>query len=334
MVETVDRAVEAAWKVRNLDDFEARLERAADKIDALVERRPAAFVIYESALMKSGRSREEIRELIGEFDETFADPEEEFTIPRVSGVMNAYGDEWFFGSSELRLLAGQLLGQFQHRVAQYNYVSESEVLKRWADSYDTRLFIRRRIYDTEPVVGVVAGFDLALMQYLRVIAGGDTLVPTDDVAKALSSLGFDTPANGSADGYETLARAEGVALQLELPSPLVGEILEELAREDFTDFPEPPAPEPEEEEASDKGPEEESAGSEEKPGPEAREARRAARTDAKKGEEPTRVQDPQSKDAPGVAEEADDSSPAAPRSGKDGAPGTAGGGESSSDGKE
>ncbi|MBA2693334.1 MAG: hypothetical protein H0U65_12740 [Rubrobacter sp.] len=323
MVETVDRAVEAAWKVRNLDDFEARLERAAERVDELVERRAAGFVIYESALMKSGRSREDIRALIAEFDETFADPEVEFTIPRVSGVMNAYGDEWFFGDRELRLLTGQLLGQFQHRVAQYNYVSETEVLKRWADSYDTRLFIRRRIYDTEPVVGVVAGFDLAQLQYLRVIAGGDTLVPTDAVAKALVNLGYDAPA----DGYETLARAEGIALQMEIPSPLVGEMLEELAREDFTAFREPPAPEPEEKEASEEASEE---GAEEKPGPEAREARKAARRDVKKGDEPTRVQDPQSKDAPGTPEEAGGETPAAPESGKDDSAGGSAGGEESS----
>ena len=317
MLETVDLAVEAAWKVRNLDDFEARLERAAEKVDALVERRAAAFVIYESALIKSGRSREDIRTLINDFDGTFRDPEEEFTIPRVSGVMNAYGDEWFFGDPELRLLTGQLLGQFQHRVAQYNYVSETEVLKRWADSYDTRLFIRRRIYDTEPVVGVVAGFDLAQIQYLRVIAGGDTLVPTDGVAKALTNLGFDEPA----DGYETLARGEGVALQMEIPSPLVGEMLEEFARENFTAFPTPPEPEPEEE-AEEEGDEE----SEAKPGPEAREARRAARGDAKKGEEPTRVQDPQSKDAPGTPEETGGETPAAPERGREG-----GGGSGNSD---
>lgn len=306
VVETVDPAVEAAWKIGNLTDFEARLERAAGRVDSLVERRPAAFVIYESALMKSGRSREDIRTLIADFDKTFADPEEEFTIPRVSGIMNAYGGEWFFGDAELRLLTGQLLGQFQHRVAQYNYVPETEVLKRWADSYDTRLFIRRRIYDTEPVVGVVAGFDLAQMQYLRVIAGGDTLVPNDDVAKALSSLGYGV---APADGYETLARAEGVALQLELPSPLVGEMLEELARDNVTDYPEPPAPEPEEEEASE-------AEEAPEPGPEARQARRAAKEDPEKGDEPTRVQDPQSKDAPGVPEEAGTESPAAPESGK------------------
>jgi hypothetical protein len=308
LVETVDLAYEAAWRIKNLDDFEARLERAAERVDELVERRAAAFVIYESVLMKSGRSREDIRALISDFDRTFSDPEEEFTIPRVSGIMNAYGDEWFFGDPELRLLTGQLLGQFQHRVAQYNYVSEAEVLKRWADSYDTRLFIRRRIYDTEPVVGVVAGFDLAQMQYLRVICGGDTLVPTDGVRKALVNLGHDAPA----DGYETLARAESIALQLEIPSPLVGEMLEEFAREDFKDFPAPPEPEPEEEDSS-----EEKDDAEERPGPEAREARRATRDDVKKGEEPTRVQDPQSKDAPGTPEEAGTKPPASPESGRE-----------------
>lgn len=315
MVELVDRAVEAAWKIRNLDDYEGRLRRAAERVDALVEKRPAAFVIYESVLMKSGRSREEIRALISDFDKTFADPEEEFTIPRVSGVMNAFGEEWFFGDPELRILAGQLLGQFQHRVAQYNYVPETEVLKRWADSYDTRLFIRRRIYDTEPVVGVVAGFDLAQMQYLRVIAGGDTLVPTDGVARALVALGFDDPA----DGYETLARAEGVALQLEIPAPLAGEMLEEFAREDFKDFPTPPEPEETPEESAEPEIRESGEEPEEKPGPEAREARRAARKDSRKGDEPTRVQDPQAKDAPGVPEEAGEKdAPSPPERGKEG----------------
>ena len=150
--------------------------------------------------------------------------------------MNVEGDEWFFGDGGLRVLTGRLLGQFQHRVAQYNYLDELEVLRRWADGYDTRLFVRRRIHDTEPVVGVVGGFDLRLMQYLRVVAGGDTLVPSENVVRALEALGYDS----GADDYDTLARAEGLALHLELPAPLVGEILEEIGKEGLSEFPEPP----------------------------------------------------------------------------------------------
>jgi hypothetical protein len=236
MVELADKTAEAAWKIRNLEDFDARLERAARRVDELTGRPEAALVIYEAALMKSGRPREEVTELVDRFRETFEDEEEPLTIPRVSALMKVEGDEWFFGDRELRVLTGQLLGQFQHRVAQYNYLDERAVLRRWADSYDTRLFIRRRILDTEPVVGVTGAFDLELMQYLRVIAGGDTLVPTEAVAKGLELLGFEH----TSDGYETLARAERVALHLELPAPVVGEMLEEFAREGFTGFPAPP----------------------------------------------------------------------------------------------
>ena len=40
----------AAWKVKNLDDYEARLERAARKVDELArERETAALVIEVSA---------------------------------------------------------------------------------------------------------------------------------------------------------------------------------------------------------------------------------------------------------------------------------------------
>src|ERR687889_1850257 len=158
----------AAWKVKNLDDYDARLERAARRVDELTkEHQTAALVIYEAALMKSGRPVDEVRRLVREFEETFEDEEEALTIPRASGIMNVEGDGWFFGDAGLRAMTGQLLGQFQHRVAQYNYVDEREVLRRWADGYDTRLFIRRGIYETEPVVGVVSGFDLPLLQYLR-----------------------------------------------------------------------------------------------------------------------------------------------------------------------
>lgn len=243
MVEVRDLTVEAAWKLRNLPDFDERLERAAKSVDELAGEREAAFVIYESALMKSGRPQPEVRALVERFRERFYDVEEEFTIPRVSGLMNVESDEWFFGDDELRHLTGMLLGQFQHRVAQYNYLTEPEVLRRWADAYDTRLFIRRHIYDTEPVVGVVAGFDLALLQNLRVLASGNTLVPTAGVARTLTNLGF----SGEDDAYETLARAEGVALQLELPAPIVGAMLEDLYREDFDAFPEAPRPESREE---------------------------------------------------------------------------------------
>ncbi len=317
MVEVAERAVEAAWKIKNLKDYDRRLMRAARRVDDLArEHATAALVIYEAALMRSGRPQEEVRDLISSFRKAFEDEEEPFTIPRVSGIMNVHGDEWFFGDPMLRRMTGQLLGQFQHRVAQYNYIDEAEVLKRWADSYDTRLFIRRGIYETEPVAGVVVGFDLTLLQYLRVAAGGDTLIPNEAVAKALASLDFPTPT----DEYETLASAENLALHLDLPAPITGALLEDLAREDFTEYPEPPqnATEP-----RDSG-EEVSEESTETLSQEDQAARASAAEDPVKGDEPSRVQDPQAKDAPGVAEEAGGEKPVAPENGRGGAPGTSG----------
>src|SRR5215212_605184 len=177
MVELTDRVAKAAWKIKNLEDYDVRLERAARRFDEALRARPEpAMVVYETALMKSGRGEDEVRTLVGEFRETFEDEEEPLTIPHASGIMNVEGDGWFFGDENLRILTGRLLGQFQHRVAQYNYVGEPEVLRRWADSYDTRLFIRRRIHETEPIAGVISGVDLPLIQYLRVAAGGDTVV--------------------------------------------------------------------------------------------------------------------------------------------------------------
>ena len=64
----------AAWKVKNLDDYDARLERAARRLDELAKAHEmAALVIYEAALMKSGRPVEEVRKLVREFAETFED---------------------------------------------------------------------------------------------------------------------------------------------------------------------------------------------------------------------------------------------------------------------
>ena len=330
MVELADRVSEAAWKIRNLEDYDARVERAARRFDEISrERREPALVVYETALMKSGRSEDEIRGMVRKFRETFEDEEEPLTIPHASGIMNVEGDEWFFGDGNLRVLTGRLLGQFQHRVAQYNYVSEPEVLKRWADGYDTRLFVRRRIHETEPVVGVVGGLDLMLFQYLRVAAGGNSLVPTENVARALGALGFE------GDAYETLASAESLALHLELPAPLVGAMLEDIGREGFTDFPEPPSEITEDtvEETDEEGVASEGGAvrggaaaeeREEKPSPEDRSARQTAREDPGKGAEPSRVQDPQAKDAPGVAEESGEKRQAAPPEGGRGdAPGTA-----------
>jgi hypothetical protein len=240
MVDLADKVSESAWKIKNLKDYHGRLERAVRKFDEISRERPEpALVVYASALKKSGRSEDEIRGMVREFYDTFEDEEEPLTITRASAIMSVEGDSWFFGGENLRVLTGRLLGQFQHRVAQYNYVDESEVLRRWADGYDTRLFVRRRIHETEPVVGVVGGLDLMLFQYLRVAAGGNTLVPTENVSKALGALGYE------GDEYETLAHAEGLALYLDLPAPIVGEMLEDLGREGFTDFPEPPS-EPEE----------------------------------------------------------------------------------------
>jgi hypothetical protein len=333
MVEVANRAVEAAWKIRNLEDYDRRLERAAARADELArEHETAALVIYEAALARSGRPREEVRELVRSFRDTFEDEEEPLTIPRASGIMNVEDDSWFFGDEHLRVLTGRLLGQFQHRVAQYNYIDEREVLRRWADGYDTRLFIRRRIYETEPVVGVVEGFDLRQVQYLRLIAGGNTLVPSENAARALEALGYEA----GADDYAVLARAEELALYLELPAPVVGEMLEDLGREGYTDFPEPPrdAAQPEEpaEDAGEDGVASEggdvSGGAaaearEEKPGPEDRAARRTVREDAGKGEEPTRVQDPQARDTPGVEQESGSKNdPDAPETGRSGAPGS------------
>ena len=285
MVELTDKVAEAAWKIRNLEDYDARLQRAARRFDEVSRARPEpAMVVYETALMKSGRGDDEVRALVSEFRETFEDEEEPLTIPHASGIMNVEGDGWFFGDEDLRVLTGRLLGQFQHRVAQYNYVDEPEVLKRWADGYDTRLFVRRRIHQTEPVVGVVGGLDLTLFQYLRVAAGGNTLVPTENVSKALGALGYE------GDLYEVLASGENVSLYLELPAPIVGEMLEDLGREGFTDFPEPPRETDE-------------------PGDE---------------DEPSRIQDPQARDASGVAEESGDNKQASPPDGgREDAPGTA-----------
>src|SRR5919199_2063091 len=297
----------AAWKVKNLEDYDARLERAVHRVDELAEaHKTAALVIYEAALMKSGRSVDEVRGLVRRFEQTFENEEEKLTIPRLSGIMNVEGDEWFFGNGELRAMTGKLLGQFQHRVAQYNYLDEHEVLRRWADSYDARLFIRRRIYETEPIVGVVAGFDLPLIQYLRVAAGGDTLVPSEEISRILAALGI-LAEEASSDDYAVLATAESLALHLELPAPVVGEILYDLALEDSLEFPERP-PEATDAEVGQDVPSDLPVGDAEQPPAPSRkdrDARRAARHSVARGEEPTRVQDPQAKDTPGVLEEGD-----------------------------
>jgi hypothetical protein len=336
MVEVADRAVEAAWKIKNLQDFDRRLERAARGVD---ERSGggglAAMVVYETALMKSGRPTEEVREKVRSFREAFEDEEEPLTIAHASGIMSVEGDDWFFGDGSLRVLTGKLLGQFQHRVAQYNYVDEGEVLRRWADGYDTRLFVRRRILGTEPIIGVVGGLDLQLFQHLRVAAGGNTLVPTPEVAAALDSLGY----GHSDDEYETLGRAEELALRLDLPAPVVGEMLQELGREGFVDYPEPPREETtrqgepvEGNVASEGGAVSGGAAdepSEAKPSPAEREERVRTREEPAAGEEPTRVQDPQAKDAPGTTEEEGGVIGAgSPESGSDEQPGTAGRGDS------
>src|SRR5215210_3635725 len=321
----------AAWKVRNLEDFEARLERAARRVDEIDRaHETAALVIFEAALTRSGRPIEEVRETVRRFEETFADEEEDLTIPRVSGILNVEGDSWFYDDPSIRTITGQLLGQFQHRVTQYNYVSEREVLRRWADSYDTKLFIRRRIHETEPIVGVVEGVDLPLIQYLRAAAGGDTIVPSPRITRVLVALGA-LEEDDAVDDYAVLAAAEGLALRLELPAPIVGEMLTRLAAEDHLRFPEPPAPgRPEEstEEAVDAAGATATGGGgaggtdteADKPSAEDRAARKAARAEA-----PTRVQDPQAKDAPGTAEEAGDKpEPAAPEAGAEDAPGKEG----------
>ena len=317
MVDLVDGGVleAAAWKVRNLEDFGARLERAARSVGALAGvHETAALVIYEAALTKSGRSLKEVRKLVREFKATFEDPEEDLTIPRASGIMNVEGDEWFFGDESLRTLTGQLLGQFQHRVAQYNYVDEPEVLRRWADSYDTRLFIRRRIHETEPIAGVISGVDLPLMQYLRVAAGGDTLVPSPEVSRVLVALRVLDEGEMN-DDYAVLAAAESLALRLELPAPVVGEVLHDLGVENRVEFPEPP-PEATDEETEEAAEAEDGAGTggtdreSIRPSPDDRSARQAAQREADRGEEPTRIQDPQAKDAPGVHEEGGGERPA------------------------
>lgn len=306
------RAVEvAAWKIKNLEDYEKRLEQAAVRIDELNrEHDVAALIIYEAALMKSGRPVDDVRALVRSFRQTWEDEEEPLSIHRVSSVMRVEGDEWFFGDPELRVLTGQLLGQFQHRSAQYNYIDEREVLRRWADSYDTRLFIRRRIYDTEPIVGVISGFDLPLMQYLRVIAGGNTAIPTPELAQVLNTLNVD----GTSDNYTILAHVESLALYLDLPAPVVAEILTELVSEGRVAFPEPPAELFQVASAEDEEPSPDAeAPSKKRMSPEERAARRAARRGeaAVKGEEPTKVQDAQYPEAP-PASEMEGTDPAVP----------------------
>jgi hypothetical protein len=155
-------------------------------------------------------------------------------------------------------------------------------------------------------------------------------VPTDNVAKALGALGYE------GDAYEVLASGERLALYLELPAPIVGEMLEDFGRDGFTDFPEPPreSAEPEDDagEGGDSGVVSEGgsvAGGaaaeerEQKPSPEDRAARRATREDPGSGDEPSRVQDPQAGDAPGVTEEGDKKQASSPEGGREDAPGKA-----------
>ena len=41
MVELTDKVAEAAWKIRNLEDYDARLERAARRFDEVSGRVPS-----------------------------------------------------------------------------------------------------------------------------------------------------------------------------------------------------------------------------------------------------------------------------------------------------
>ncbi|WP_273845136.1 hypothetical protein [Rubrobacter calidifluminis] len=225
MVETLNKTGRVAWQISHLEDYGQRVERAARRLKEISRDRDlAALVIYEAVLARSGRAAEEVRGLLRSFRETFEEEDEPLSIPRVSGIMEVEGDRWFFGDADLRRLAGQLLGQFQHRVAQYNYLDEREVLRRWADSEDTKVFIRRHIPDTEPVAGIVPGVDLRMLQYLRVAAGGNTVLPSELLAAALGSL-WGQPQ----DDYEVIAAVEELAFNLELPAPLVALMLEEMA---------------------------------------------------------------------------------------------------------
>ena len=154
---------------------------------------------------------------------------------------------------------------------------------------------------------MISGVDLPLIQYLRVAAGGDTVVPTPEISGALVALGvLDEGETG--DDYAVLAAAENLALRLELPAPVVGEMLYDLGVEGQIEFPEPP-PEATGEETAEATEVEDAAGTGGtdsefvRPSPDDRSARQAAQREAGRGEEPTRIQDPQAKDAPGVREE-------------------------------
>ena len=151
-------------------------------------------------------------------------------------------------------------------------------------------------------------------------------MPCEEISRALVALGvLDDGATG--DDYAVLAAAENLALRLDLPAPVVGEILRDLAVEDRLRFPEPPPEMAEtrreegaEDGAGTGGTDQESV----RPSPEDRTARTAAGQEADRGEEPTRVQDPQAKDAPGSREEegGERPTPAPPETGAEDAPGT------------
>jgi hypothetical protein len=170
------------------------------------------------------------------------------------------------------------------------------------------------------------------MQYLRVAAGGDTVVPGEEISRALTALGI---LDEGADDYAVLAAAENLALRLDLPAPIVGEILHDLAVEDRLEFSEPP-PEAvdketgevaEAEGVTEAGGEYGTGGTDQgsaRPSPDERAKRRTAQEEANRGEEPTRIQDSQDKDAPGVHEEegGERLTPASPQTGPEDAPGT------------
>lgn len=153
--------------------------RVAEVQKRYVDRRAAMIV---DAVMSVQQDYErKVLPLVARFEETPAAASLE-ALSELNGV-----DQTLFNNSPKRTATIVGVAQGLLRYGRERRLDEEQAVPSWARVTDGLEFA----HDSEPYVGRVQGIGLALMGYLRLLGGADSIKVDDRVIRRLRQLGFD-----------------------------------------------------------------------------------------------------------------------------------------------
>lgn len=172
---------EAVGKLQSLRAAHGEQARArlAEVQQRYVNRRPAMVV---DAVMSAQQDYEKaVLPLVGAFDQAPAAASLE-ALGELEGI-----DETLFNNSPKRTATIVGVARGLRRYGHERGLNDEDAARSWAQATDGLEFA----HEADPYVGDVKGIGLALMSYLRLLCGADTIKVDGRVVDRLQELGFD-----------------------------------------------------------------------------------------------------------------------------------------------